>query len=443
MGNSSHEQSNEILDLPQDVVNYLKTSYVAKSFKQCLTFPHNQDGTSNCVICKDHPDAEAAKNTVYNIQQELVRKTFPLPKIHYFKNIPYKNIVERLKENRIRAGWHFHERAGSVEICSNTENNVHTVYDMIKQLGRTAPSPSLRAVAPQSNPIAAGGRHQVHRFPHGNQQESRPSESVQQPFRAVAPQNNQIAARGRHQVFRFPHANQQESRFSESVQQPLRAVAPQNNSIAAGDRHQVHRFPHGNQQEFRSSESMQQQVEFGPGTHPNHPSGSAHRPQCVQQPSHTKLEQVLDAHIARYLKAINLPTRLNTAHNVKVWIDFKSFRLSLEGTAENVKSADAELKNLINSLSCQKLPLSPTHSSQLETLNYRTVLAEFEKAHIKACWFINDGQLLLCSNNEESTAKALGIILSLANCSELMPGSAEEIISHKSPCGIEKLRYFK
>ena len=187
-------------------------------------------------------------------------------------------------------------------------------------------------------------------------------------------------------------------------------VASQNNPIAAGDRHQVHRFPHSNQQEFRSSERVQQQVEFGPGTHPSHPSGSAHMPQHVQQPSHTKLEQVLEAHTARYLKAINLPTRLNTAHNVKVWIDFKSFRLSLEGTAENVKSANAELKNIINSLSCQKLPLSPTHGSQLESLNHRTVLAEFEKAHITARWCINNGQLVLCSNNKKSTAKALGIM---------------------------------
>ena len=317
--------------------------------------------------------------------QKVVRKSFPLPNVHHIKSIPNKNIIERLKQNSIRAGWQFHDSTGSVDICSDTENNVLKVYNIIAQLECTTPPSPIHAVAPQNMPIVTGGGHQV---------------------------------------------------FG---------------------------LPHSNLQEFRSSQSVQPQVAFGPGSHSikeenviqkaHLQSNLTHSHQLAQQSLHTTIKHDLEGHIARYLKAKKLPTVLRAEYDVEVNIDLKAFRLSLEGTAKNVEAADTELKTLINSLSCQRVSLSPTYRLQLESLDRRIVFAKLDEAHITARWCINNSQLLLCSNNKENTDHALGIILSLANCSELMPESArsrhsfndlnEEIVSHKLSCGIEKLRYFK
>ena len=136
-------------------MRYLKTTNVATSFKECLTFKNSRDGTSNCVIHKDHPDAEAAKNAVYKIEQKAVRKAFPLPNIRCFKDITPKTIVKKLKENRIRVGWHFYVSTGVVELCSNTAKNVQKGYDVMKQLGLDSvvpPSPHTMHQEASSSP---------------------------------------------------------------------------------------------------------------------------------------------------------------------------------------------------------------------------------------------------------------------------------------------------
>ena len=136
-------------------MRYLKTTNVATSFKECLTFKNSRDGTSNCVIHKDHPDAEAAKNAVYKIEQKAVRKAFPLPNIRCFKDITPKTIVKKLKENRIRVGWHFYVSTGVVELCSNTAKNVQKAYDVMKQLGLDSvvpPSPHTMHQEASSSP---------------------------------------------------------------------------------------------------------------------------------------------------------------------------------------------------------------------------------------------------------------------------------------------------